>query len=244
VHDAIIISDIHLGSHNCQADHLCEMLDDIRKGKIVTQRLILNGDVFDSYDFRRLSKSHWRVLSRIRKLSNDIEITWICGNHDGSADVISHLLGVDVVDEYLLESGDERTLILHGHIFDEFLDAHPIMTWVGYQIYYLLQKMDRTHYFAKLAKRGSKTFLRCAQKIEDGAKALAAKKDCSAVVCGHTHMAIAKLEGRVRYYNCGCWTELPCTYLTVTAGEIRLNNWVPEPSAAPTEEAADLLPTG
>ena len=52
--------------------------------------------MFDSIDFRRLSKNHWKVLSLIRKLSDQIDIIWLYGNHDGSAEIISHLLGVTV----------------------------------------------------------------------------------------------------------------------------------------------------
>jgi UDP-2,3-diacylglucosamine pyrophosphatase LpxH len=239
VNDAIILSDVHLGSHNCEASLLCDLLEDIREGRLLTSRLILNGDVFDSFDFRRLNKTHWRVLSLLRKLSDTIEITWICGNHDGSAEIISHLLGVQVRDEYTLESGDERVLLLHGHIFDEFLDAHPILTWVGDMIYYALQKMDRTHYFAKMAKHGSKTFLRCAQKIEDGAVAHALRTHCTAVCCGHTHLALSKENSGIRYFNSGCWTELPCTYLTVAKGEIRLHAW--QPSETVVAEPAELV---
>src|SRR5262249_29243274 len=146
--DAIVVSDIHLGGGNCLAKPLCKLLEDIAEERIVTARLILNGDVFDSIDFRRLTKSHWKVLSLIRKLSDSIDITWLCGNHDGSAEVVSHLLGVTVRDEYIMTSGDSRILILHGHAFDDFLDAHPILTWLGDCIYMFLQKIDRTHYFA------------------------------------------------------------------------------------------------
>jgi UDP-2,3-diacylglucosamine pyrophosphatase LpxH len=240
VNDAIILSDVHLGSHNCQANDLCQFLEAIREGRILTSRLILNGDVFDSFDFRRLRKSHWRVLSLIRKLSDEIEITWICGNHDGSAEIISHLLGVDVRDEYIFTTGDERVLLLHGHVFDEFLDSHPILTWVGDQIYYILQKLDRTHRFAKIAKHSSKTFLRCAQKIEDGARDYARKKGCSTVCCGHTHLAVSKDAEGIRYFNSGCWTELPCTYLAVKEGDIQLRHWVVQDEAV--VEAVELLP--
>jgi UDP-2,3-diacylglucosamine pyrophosphatase LpxH len=240
VNDAIILSDVHLGSHNCQAGDLCQLLEAIREGRLLTNRLILNGDVFDSYDFRRLRKSHWRVLSLLRKLSDEIDITWICGNHDGSADIISHLLGVEVRDEYILETGDERVLLLHGHVFDEFLDSHPILTWVGDQIYYILQKLDGTHRFAKIAKHSSKTFLRCAQKIEDGARNYARKKECSTVCCGHTHLAICNESEGIRYFNSGCWTELPCTYLTVKEGDIQLKHWVVQDEAV--VEAVELVP--
>src|SRR5258708_3146741 len=123
--DAVILSDLHLGSENSQARRLTDLLEQIVEGELLTERLILNGDVFDSIDFRRLNKNHWKVLSLIRKLSDQIEIIWVFGNHDGSADIISHLLGVEVRNEYILESGGRRTLIFHGHIFDEFLDGHP-----------------------------------------------------------------------------------------------------------------------
>ena len=41
----------------------------------------------------------------------------------------SHLLGVSVCDEYVLESGGKKVLFLHGHIFDEFIDNYPWATW-------------------------------------------------------------------------------------------------------------------
>src|SRR5437660_11439723 len=117
--DAVIVSDLHLGSDNCQAKLICGLLERIVEGELLTARLILNGDVFDSIDFRRLNKNHWRVLSLLRKLSDQIEIVWLAGNHDGSAEIISHLLGVTVQDEYVLESGKHRVLILHDHVLDE-----------------------------------------------------------------------------------------------------------------------------
>src|SRR5215471_14460211 len=94
--DAVILSDLHLGSGNCQARRLRELLQRIDDGELSTQRLILNGDVFDSIDFRRLRKDHWAVLSLLRKLSDRVEIIWLAGNHDGSAEIVSHLLGVRV----------------------------------------------------------------------------------------------------------------------------------------------------
>src|SRR6478672_2182761 len=115
--DAVVISDIHLGSANSQAKALGRFLEEVRRGALATRRLILNGDVFDSIDFRRLKKHHWNVLSELRKLSDEVEITWINGNHDGPADVVSHLLGVEVSEELVVESGGRRVLFLHGHRF-------------------------------------------------------------------------------------------------------------------------------
>ena len=76
MYDAVVISDLHLGSPNCQAKQLARFLEGVRKGPLAAKRLILNGDVFDSIDFRRLKRRHWDVLSELRKLSDDVEIIW------------------------------------------------------------------------------------------------------------------------------------------------------------------------
>jgi len=225
--DAVILSDIHLGSDNCQAKAVCDFLERIDRDEIACKQLILNGDVFDSMDFRRLKRSHWKVLSLIRKLSDRLEIIWLCGNHDGSAEIISHLLGVEVRDDYELATGKERLLILHGHLFDNFLDNHPILTYFADSIYWFLQFIDRSHYLAKVAKKGSKTFLRCAKKIEDRAVALAKRRNCTVAICGHTHVATAHLDQPVPYFNSGCWTEKPCHYLTVKDGVVELHRYQP-----------------
>ena len=223
--DAVILSDLHLGSGNSQAKRVCEFLERIVEGDLLPARLILNGDVFDSIDFRRLGKNHWKVLSLLRKLSDQIEIVWLAGNHDGSAEIISHLLGVIVEEEYILESGGQQILIFHGHVFDEFIQSYPWMTWIADQLYRVLQLVDRTHRFAKMAKHGSKTFLRSASKIAAGAVELARRRGCSAVCCGHTHAATAITDQPIPYFNSGCWTELPCSYLTVEGGRVRLHEF-------------------
>ncbi len=216
--DAIAISDLHLGSDNCEAESLVEFLESIRTGERATQRLILNGDVFDSIDFRRLKKHHWKVLSLIRKMSDELEIVWINGNHDGPSDIVSHLLGVEVMDEFSITSGSKRILFLHGHRFDEFIERHRITTWFADRIYRLLQRIDPSHGFARWAKRSSKMFLRCAAKIEAQSIAYAQSHGFDAVCCGHTHVACARMDGTIPYFNSGCWTEKPCGYLSIDDG--------------------------
>ena len=236
--DAVVISDIHLGSDNCQARELVHLLESIHCGDFATRRLILNGDVFDSIDFRRLNKHHWKVLSELRRLSDDIEITWINGNHDGPAEVVSHLLGVKCSDEIVVESGGRNILFLHGHRFDEFISRYPFISRVADRFYNFLQRIDTSHAFARFAKRRSKTFLRCTEKIEHDAKKYAARRGCDAVCCGHTHHAVANRTGDVHYFNSGCWTEKPCTYLTVQDGEVEVRIWAAYADTVLEEAAA------
>lgn len=239
--DAVVISDIHLGSDNCQAKPLIAFLQSILDGELRTERLIINGDVFDSIDFRRLKKTHWKVLSQIRHLSDKMEVVWIAGNHDGSAEIVSHLLGVKVLEETIVRSGGREILVIHGHAFDEFIEDHPVLTWLADLGYYLLQKIDRTHYVARLAKKKSKIFVRCVDKIRTGARKLAEQMGCDGVICGHTHAAEVSepsAEEPVGYYNSGCWTENPSTYLLVDEGVVELCEYVDKPEVALVEAPA------
>ena len=227
MNDAVVLSDLHLGSDNCQAEAIASLLDEIRTGELPAKRILLNGDVFDSIDFRRLKKFHWKVLSLLRKLSDTIEILWVNGNHDGPSEMISHLLGVEVRDEAVIESGSRKILFLHGHRFDDFIEAYPNATWIADRVYRLLQRIDRSHTFAKFAKRNSKTFLRCAEQIERESVAYARTRGCQVVCCGHTHLATATRHDGIEYFNSGCWTEKPCHYLTLRNGIVRLHEYRP-----------------
>src|SRR5215467_5572416 len=121
--DTVIISDLHLGSDISRA---AEALDFLRS--ITFKRLILLGDIFSDLNFRRLTKEHWKFLGYIRKLSNPrhgIEVVWVEGNHDhGLAEVMSHLVGIPVYQEYAWRYGGKRHLAIHGHQFDSFAVAN------------------------------------------------------------------------------------------------------------------------
>jgi UDP-2,3-diacylglucosamine pyrophosphatase LpxH len=171
-------------------------------------------------------------------MSDELPIVWLNGNHDGPADIVSHLLGVEVADEYEITSGSRHMLFLHGHRFDQFIDNYPWTTWAADQVYRVLQKLDPSHEFAKWAKRSSKVFLRCTAKIEQESRAYAASKGCDVVCCGHTHVATANREGDVQYFNSGCWTEKPCHYLEIENGWVDVKAFV-----SGTTTALTLLPT-
>lgn len=222
MHDAIVISDIHLGSSVCQARLLSELLKSLESGLVQTKRLVINGDLFDDWDFRRLKKSHWKVLSHIRKVAEVSEVVWIRGNHDGPAEIISHLIGVDFLDEYEMESGGKRILFLHGDRFDSFIAKRPILTKLADNLYRLVQRLDRSFHLARLLKHGSKTFLRCSEQIRDRAKSYAGSRGFDAVVCSHVHMEMEDLSEPVAYYNTGCWTECPSSYISVCSGVLKI----------------------
>jgi UDP-2,3-diacylglucosamine pyrophosphatase LpxH len=216
--DAIMLSDLHLGSESCQVKAVLEFLETIPP----TKRLILNGDVLENTEYR-LTKQHWRVLSRLRKLSDDLELVWVRGNHDFDAESVAHLIGAEFVPEYEFESGPKRVLCVHGDSWDRFLTDHPVVTTVVDWFYLYMQRMSRR--LATRAKRSSKTFLRCVERIRAEATEYAKARQADVVICGHTHQAeiTPRVDPDLPFYcNTGCWTDYHCHYLTVLDGEVRL----------------------
>jgi UDP-2,3-diacylglucosamine pyrophosphatase LpxH len=221
--DAIIISDTHLGSDLCHANQLLDLLYKIRHDEIETDLLILNGDVFDSHDFRRLKKSHWKILSTIRRISDHVRVVWVIGNHDGPVDILSHLLGVEAVEEFHLSTGDKMYLVTHGDKFDEIMSKHPILADWADRIYRLI-----TRWFPKgvsrLIKKSSKTYSRAINTVRARALAEGKKRGFDGTISGHTHHPeITEVENSI-YANSGSWTETP-TYLSVKDGVIELHKY-------------------
>jgi UDP-2,3-diacylglucosamine pyrophosphatase LpxH len=216
--DAVLFSDVHLGSESCQVRAVQRFIDELP----ATARLVLNGDILENTE-SRLTKQHWRVLSRLRKLSDQLELVWVRGNHDYDAESVAHLLGAAFVPEYLFESGGKRVLCVHGDAWDRFLTAHPFLSNVADWFYLRMQRWSRR--LAVNAKRSSKTFLRCAELVRLEAIEYGKGKRADVVVCGHTHHAEAAPSsgpGSPAYFNTGSWTDHHCHYLTVQDSQVRL----------------------
>jgi UDP-2,3-diacylglucosamine pyrophosphatase LpxH len=229
-YDCIVISDLHLGSDVCQAGLLEEFLE---WAVNQTRELVINGDIFDDLNFKRLTKRHFACLKIIRRNSDrhDFRVIWIRGNHDGPADIISHIVGVEILDEYVYRNGKIALLILHGDQFDTFTTAYPWFTEIASGLFYYIQKW-MPHRAARWVRRISKRWQRNSERIERRDTEYARNQGFRYVTCGHTHLALESEEGGVRYINSGTWIESPpCPFVAVKGVEVRLE-WWPRPGAA------------
>jgi UDP-2,3-diacylglucosamine pyrophosphatase LpxH len=213
--DTIILSDLHLGSEVSRASEAMRML----KGASFN-RLILLGDIFSDLNFRRLKKEHWRFLGYIRKLSNpkrEIEVVWVEGNHDhGLSQVMSHLVGIRVYQEYVWEYGGVRHLAVHGHQFDRFLTRNLAVSRFLSALHLAMQKFafGRQRMIGFL-ERFDTAWLRLSAKVADGALAHGKSRSAQRVFCGHTHEALSLTRDGVEYYNSGSWTQEVATYIAI-----------------------------
>ena len=218
----LIISDLHLGS---LVSHPKEALELLKSYSF--RKLILLGDVFDSLDFRDLDRDCWDLLNYIGEISKNKKVRWIEGNHDkGLSRMFSALLGAKVYQQYHWHYKKEKYLVIHGHQFDRFLVDNAFISYLANKAYDLLQRIDFedkriSHYI----KRNSKGWLRLSKKVARGAMAYGKKNNANYVFCGHTHKKLFKENHTVKYYNSGCWTDTPCTYITIDENKIEIKEY-------------------
>lgn len=245
--DTVILSDLHLGSEISRARAALAMLKETS-----FRRLILLGDIFCDLNFRRLKKQHWQFLSYIRKLSNPkrhVEVVWVEGNHDqGLSEVMSHLVGVEVHQEYEWNFRGVRHLAIHGHQFDRFTLNNVVLSRALTSLYLRLQKLDSRQGATRLLERLDTKWLRLTPKVAQGALAHARARRAERVFCGHTHEPLRLEENGIEYFNTGCWTQPQATYITIDQEGVQIreyneridDNHSGEKRGAPVAEAADL----
>jgi UDP-2,3-diacylglucosamine pyrophosphatase LpxH len=229
-YDCLVISDLHLGSDMCQARLLEEFLEWAVQN---SRELVINGDIFDDLNFKRLTKRHFACLKIIRRNSDrdDFRLVWVRGNHDGPADIISHIVGVDILDEYVYTNGEIRLLILHGDQFDNFITRYKLLTDLSCYVFYGIQKWA-PHNTSRWIRRVTKKWQRNSELVQRGALDYAKSKGCRFVTCGHTHLSLVAESGGIRYLNTGTWIEHPPhPFVAVRGSDVRLEYWPPAGAA-------------
>lgn len=222
LNDTLVVSDIHLGSSITRLKELHQVLD-----RRDYKRLILLGDIFEELNFLKYSPEQLDFVSYLRKLSDVKEVIWIEGNHDeGMMDFFPKLIGIEILNEYEWKYKGEKYLALHGHQFDNILKNKQI-TKFAYNFHKFIQKVDltKTNSLSRFIQRKSTQICNISEKIASDAMAYAngKRENIRYVICGHTHVATSFEEQDIVYYNSGCWTQNPASYLTISDHGIKIN---------------------
>jgi UDP-2,3-diacylglucosamine pyrophosphatase LpxH len=220
-YQAIIVSDLHLGTKDSKAEEFIEFLD-----KHPTDLLILNGDIIDGWALNRgtkWKKQHTKVISKLLKLSNKTRIIWIRGNHDEFIQefIGTHLGAIEIREDYKLDIDNtmESYYIFHGDVIDVFITKYKWLSKigaVGYDFALWLNRVYNTY-----RKWRKLPYISISQKIKESVKvatnyindfevtalSMATKKGCNGVICGHIHQPADRIINGKRYLNSGDWIE-------------------------------------
>ncbi|GAB2898352.1 UDP-2,3-diacylglucosamine diphosphatase [Uliginosibacterium flavum] len=252
----LFLSDIHLGTKACQADHLLEFLREY-----TAENVFLIGDIIDFWAMSRSvnwSPSQNTVVQKmLRRARHGEKIIFIPGNHDEALRAYSGTSFGDIriENEWIHETADgKRLLLVHGDEFDEVTRYHKWVAVLGDIAYNLLVRMNIWLSFVRrclgvsgywslagYAKRKVKSALEFIFDFEQSVIHAARARGLDGVVCGHIHWAaIREVEG-LTYVNCGDWVDSCTAIVEHHDGRLELINWASTAAKAPAS-ASDLIP--
>ena len=235
-HQAIIVSDLHLGTKDSKAEEFIEFIE-----KNPTDLLILNGDIVDGWALNRgtkWKKQHTKVISKLLQLSNKTRIIWIRGNHDEFIQefIGTHLGAIEIREDYKLDINNtmESYYIFHGDVIDVFITKYKWLSKIGSvgydfalwlnRIYNTYRKWRKLPYISisQKIKESVKVATNYVNDFEVTALSMATKKGCSGVICGHIHQPADRMIDGKRYLNSGDWIENMSAICIDNAGKVYL----------------------
>ena len=254
--DIVVLSDLHLGTVGCHAVELAQYLNSIEP-----RVLVLNGDIFDIWNFKKYywPESHMQVVKSLLSLmANGTDVYYLTGNHDEVIRKISSLqLGpLFVKDKLLLDLNGETCWIFHGDIFDITMKQTKWIAKIGSKGYdmlillnrlvnWMLKKMGKNK--ISLSKRIKDSVKKAVQFIDDfevAAMDLAIQNGYDYVICGHIHQPKIRgyetEDGSVIYMNSGDWVE-NLTALEYNSGEWSMYKYAEDDFIDKTKKAKVLV---
>lgn len=217
----IVLSDVHLGTHDCKIREVNHFLKHTQ-----SEKLILNGDIIDGWKLKQgghWPKTHTRfirlVLKKLEK--KDTEVVYLRGNHD---DVLAKFLPIAfenlvIVEDHVHHGVRGDYFVLHGDVFDTITKNFVFLAYAGDWGYRALMRINRLYnawrawrgkdYYSlsKAIKARVKQAVNHVSNFEDHIAELAKSRGCMGVMCGHIHTAADRMIGDVHYLNSGDWVE-------------------------------------
>jgi UDP-2,3-diacylglucosamine pyrophosphatase LpxH len=136
-YDYAVISDLHINSDACVTKSLISFLENIYDDKIKIDRLIINGDILDSYSLNKLSADQLKIFDLLHWLNYKERVLWIEGNHDRPAEKLQALCGFKLLKSLVVSSGRKIIYLEHGDRADDFIQKHPKLTKETYSTHTL-----------------------------------------------------------------------------------------------------------
>ena len=238
----IWISDVHLGTAGCKADHLVDFLK-----AHTCDTLYLVGDIVDGWKLTGgwfWPQEHTNVVRKIlTKAKRDTQVVYITGNHDEFlrkfVDYRLEIGNMRLANEAIHITADgRRLLVTHGDFFDVITRYHKWIAMAGDALYENTMRFNywfnrgrsllgmRYWSLSAFAKQHVKTAVNVVSTFEESLARECRRRKLDGVVCGHIHHAEARNIDGVDYYNCGDWVE-SCTALAEDQnGKIHVIRWV------------------
>ena len=226
---SIFISDVHLGTRECQAEKLNNFLK-----HNTCNTLYLVGDIIDAWKIQqnkwRWNQSHTNVVRRVLgHAKRGTRVVYVAGNHDEFLrPMIPYGFSFGLIEihnqvEHIGADG-KRYLVTHGDLFDGITKLAPWISFLGDRAYDIILSLNskfnwlRHRFgfgyfsFSQYLKHRVKKAVDFIFQFEKNLIYHCNKRGFEGVICGHIHHAEIKIIDGLVYMNDGDWVE-SCTAL-------------------------------
>jgi len=253
----LFISDLHLGTKGCQADHILNFLRSYDADTIY-----LVGDIVDGWRLKSgwyWPQAHNDVMQKLlRKVRNGARLVYIPGNHDEFLrDYLGISLGgIELADYALHKAADGRTyLVTHGDQFDLVVrharwlallgdGAYTAALFLNTYLNVARRKLGFTYWsLSSWAKARVKNAVNYIGRFEELLAAEAKRHGAHGVICGHIHHPVMRDLDGIAYVNTGDWVESCTGIVEHYDGVLELVRWTEPGAGLPSETKvlADLV---
>ncbi len=149
---AFVISDAHYSSLRPK---LLDFFKDIQSKKLQATQLILMGDIFDALfgEIKKTSQKNQKLISLINKLSQNIEVIYLEGNHDFNLkEVFPNAKVFSIYQQPIVCTyNDKKVLLAHGDydgsfgykLYTYFIRNKFILKFLNLFDTYILDKLEK-----------------------------------------------------------------------------------------------------
>jgi UDP-2,3-diacylglucosamine pyrophosphatase LpxH len=251
----IAISDVHLGTRDCQADKLNNFLKNNS-----CDTLYLVGDIIDAWRIQqnkwRWKQSHTNVVRRVLgHAKRGTRVVYIAGNHDEFLrPMIPYGFSFGLVEihnqiEHIGADG-KHYLVVHGDLFDGITRLAPWISFLGDKAYDVILSFNSKFnwirhrfgfgYFSlsQYLKTRVKKAVDFIFHFEKNLAAYCKKRGYDGVICGHIHHAEIKDIDGIKYMNDGDWVESCTALVEHWDGHWEIITWTKEQDNVDTDIAS------
>ena len=236
----LFISDVHLGTRNCQAEALCDFLD-----KHDAQTIYLVGDIVDFWRIKRgavWSEAQSGALHRLlMKERAGTRVIFIPGNHDDNLRAYCGMKfgNIEIEQNAVFETAAGRHyLVMHGDEFDVVVNnarwlaflgdrGYQLALFANFPINFVRRRLGFGYWsLAAYLKNRVKSAVNFIGDFEKLLSNEARRQKADGIICGHIHRAASKTIDDIHYVNTGDWVESCTAVVENDQGELELIEWL------------------
>jgi len=202
-----VLADIPFGTAPSKPECLEKILEEYEP-----ETVVISDNLFNQQHSHQMKTTACQTLVGAQRFYSLMK--WVVLNtrqNDNLLTDAGKILGVEVVLEYLLKYGKNTYLFFPRYEFGE----KKILLFALKTAYFTAQLFGKESAIKPFAKKMIVSYFVSDDRILEDMAEYAKTKGADTVIFGHTREPMDRIINGIRVVNCGCFTDLPSSFVTI-----------------------------